>query len=197
MALCSAWFIALAGLVIGQTVRSEDLDREVTAIPVPGDVASKSGENLQQDVIRSPIPDAMSLQELGNLIAALAADAKMGMRGAQEIAVYRQAAPAVVLLKTKEGSGSGIVLQNGLIATNRHVVQGVGGVQIFFKPNDIPEGRQTMESRLGTVVAVDPTRDLALIRAESLPPNYRFLKISSENNFDVGTDVYAIGARAR
>jgi hypothetical protein len=37
---------------------------------------------------------------------------------AQEIAAYRQAALAVVLPKTQEGSGSGVVLQNGLILTN-------------------------------------------------------------------------------
>src|SRR5262252_6506645 len=43
-------------------------------------------------------------------------------RGSREIAIFRQAAPAVVLIKTKDGLGSGVVLQDGQIVTNRHVV---------------------------------------------------------------------------
>jgi S1-C subfamily serine protease len=50
------------------------------------------------------------------------------MRGAREVAIFRQAAPAVVLLKTKDGSGSGVILENGSVLTNRHVVEGIGAV---------------------------------------------------------------------
>jgi S1-C subfamily serine protease len=50
-----------------------------------------------------------------------------------------------------------------------------------------------METRSGVVKFVDPQRDLALIAPESLPPNYKSLKISARDDFDVGADVYAIG----
>jgi serine protease Do len=103
------------------------------------------------------------------------------------------AAPAVVLLKTSEGSGSGIILQNGSILTNRHVVEGVGAVQIFFKPDDLARGGSATGTRVGLVKSVDPQRDLALIAPESLPSNSKFLTISSRNDFEVGADVYAIG----
>jgi S1-C subfamily serine protease len=141
----------------------------------------------------SPLLDGMSFDTLKDLIKALLTEEKPPTRGAREIAIFRQAAPAVVLLKTKEASGSGIILQNELVLTNRHIVAGIGAVQIFFKPDHLNQGELGAETRLGRVKVVDPERDLALITAESLPVNYKSLKISSRDDFDVGTDVYAIG----
>jgi S1-C subfamily serine protease len=140
-----------------------------------------------------PLPEGMSLQTLGELIKGLASNNKTVTRGAQEIAIFRQAAPAVVLLKSKESSGSGVVLQNGLVLTNRHVVEGIGAVQIVFKPSDVSQDRQSMEARVGKVRFVDPRRDLAVVAPESLPPNYKFLKIAARDDYEVGADVYAIG----
>jgi hypothetical protein len=118
---------------------------------------------------------------------------KLVTRGAREIAIFRQAAPAVVLIKTKEASGSGIILQNGLVVTNRHVVEGVGAVQLFFKPDDLARNEVAIETRLGKVKVVDTQRDLALIAPESLPSNYKYLKVSARDEFEIGADVYAIG----
>jgi S1-C subfamily serine protease len=142
--------------------------------------------------ISSPLPEGASFQELGSVLKVFS-QPSTAMRGAQEIAAYRQAAPAVVLLKTKEGSGSGIVLQNGFILTNRHVVEGVGIVQIFFKPNEITQTGQSTEFRVGKVSFVDKKRDLALVAPETMPPNFRFLKIAARDDIEVGADVYAIG----
>jgi S1-C subfamily serine protease len=99
----------------------------------------------------------------------------------------------VVLLKTKERSGSGVVLEDGRVLTNRHVVEGIGAVSIFFKPNDLTDVRRAIETRPGKVQSVDRQRDLAIIAPESLPPNYKFLRIALYDDFEVGADVYAIG----
>ena len=123
----------------------------------------------------------------------MAAPNKMVFRGAQETAVYRNAAPAVVLLKTNDGFGSGVILENGLILTNRHVVEGVGAVEIFFKPTDVNENLSSAEMRIGRVKAVDAQRDLAVVSPEILSKTFKFLKITNQDNFDVGADVYAIG----
>jgi S1-C subfamily serine protease len=140
----------------------------------------------------TPVFDGMSFDTLTDLIQALVSQKKQpAMRGAREIAMF--AAPAVVLLKTQEVSGSGIILQNGWVLTNRHVVEGVGVVRIFFKPDDLARDESVTETRAGLVKFVDPGRDLAIIAPESLPPDYKFLRISSRNDFDVGADVYAIG----
>jgi hypothetical protein len=92
---------------------------------------------------KSPLPEGMSLQALGDLPNALATQNTSVMRGAQDISVFRQASPAVVLLKTKKASGSGVILQNGLILTNRHVVEGIGTVRIFLsRPAPFKRRRQ-------------------------------------------------------
>src|SRR4051794_684410 len=96
-----------------------------TTMPAPG----KAMTSDQAALDASPLPDGISFQAFGEMMITLA-QTPAPMRGAQEIAVYRQAAPAVVLLQTKKGSGSGVVLQNGQIVTNRHVVEGMGHVEI-------------------------------------------------------------------
>jgi hypothetical protein len=86
-----------------------------------------------------------------------------------------------------------VVLENGLVVTNRHVVEGVGFVEIFFKPTNLTQVASSIEVRSGRVKAVDPRRDLAVIAPDSLPPNFKFLKITTHDNYEVGADVYAIG----
>jgi S1-C subfamily serine protease len=186
--LCAAISIP----VLEPSARAQAVDVELTTVPSLGDpILSADGD--QRGIGDRPLPEGVSFSELADMIVALKADGAARRRGAQEIAIYRQAAPAVVLLKTKSGSGSGVVLQGGAIVTNRHVVEGVGRVQIFFKPDDLNQNFQSMESRIGTVTAVDPRRDLALITPESLPANYKFLRVTARTNFEVGSDVYAIG----
>jgi S1-C subfamily serine protease len=135
----------------------------------------------------------LSFDSLEKILGGLLKEQKTASRGPREIAIFRQAAPAVVLIKTSEASGSGIVLQSGSILTNRHVVEGVGNVQIFFKPDDQEKGVTQAQTRSGTVRFVDRQRDLAIIAPESLPNGFKFLKISAADKFDVGADVYAIG----
>ena len=115
------------------------------------------------------------------------------MRGPQEIGIYRRAAPAVVLLKTKEASGSGVVLDSGEILTNRHVVEGVGEVEIFFKPQASSQTTDGAEFKTGKIEFVDPRRDLALNSSLSLPTNFNSLKIAPRDDLEIGSDVYAIG----
>jgi S1-C subfamily serine protease len=171
---------------------AQAVDLELTQIPALGDAIASIGAD-EPGIGGQPLPEGVSFSDLADMIAAMKADGAARRRGAREIAIYRQAAPAVVLLRTTEASGSGIVLQGGVIVTNRHVVEGVGRVQIFFKPNDLSQDLESMESRIGTVTAVDPSRDLALITPESLPANYKFLRLTAHTNFEVGSDVYAIG----
>jgi S1-C subfamily serine protease len=163
-----------------------------TTLPVAGEALAAANAD-QVALAESPLPDGITFQAFGEVVSALA-HAPVPMRGAQEIAAYRQAAPAVVLLKTKEGLGSGVVLQSGLIVTNRHVVEGVGAVEIVFKPSDPVQSVQSLESRVGKVKFVDPGRDLALVESvNGMPANFKYLKIAARDDLEVGADVYAIG----
>jgi len=185
-----AVFITL--FISNSRVQAQAPDIAWKHFPTPGQ-AIEPRDSGASFLVENPSPEGMSLQALGDLLKGLAAQNTSVKRGAQDIAVFRQASPAVVLLKTKEGSGSGVILQNGLVLTNRHVVEGIGSVHIFFKPTAPIQERQTTEIRLGKVQAVDRSRDLAVIAADSLPSNSTFLKVASRDDLEVGADVYAIG----
>ena len=143
--------------------------------------------------VESPVLEGSSFAMLGDVIKGFAAPDGNVRRGAKEILIFRQSAPAVVLIKTKEGRGSGVILPSGRVLTNRHVVEGIGAVQLFFKPVELSNSRQTGEVRTGKVQFVDPKRDLAIIVPELLPSNYKSLRVAPRDDLDVGADVYAIG----
>ena len=114
-------------------------------------------------------------------------------RGAPDISLFRNVAPSVVLIWTKDGAlGSGSLLKDSTILTNRHVVGNDRQVTVIFKPSD-PSGKaKGDEVVLADVIKLDVQRDLALLRPASIPSR-RPLDISTEDSIDVGTDVAAIG----
>jgi S1-C subfamily serine protease len=170
----------------GQTLPQSTMQLTMPKTGAPSAAVDNDREQLRGD---NPIPNGISFEELGKVVESINRPSSR-MRGAQEIAAYRLAAPAVVLLLTKDESGSGVVLESGQILTNRHVVEGVGRVQAFFKSADQTPATEVRE---GQVKFVDPSRDLALIELVNPPSDMKFLKISGRDDIDVGTDVYAIG----
>jgi S1-C subfamily serine protease len=114
-------------------------------------------------------------------------------RGTQDVLLFRQIAPSVVLILSKDGLGSGSVLQNNVILTNFHVIDHNREVTVVFKPTD-PGGHANPDEVVkADVVKIDELRDLALVRPRSLPNRTVLpLEISSQD-IDVGADVRAIG----
>ena len=143
--------------------------------------------------IGAPMIDASAYVDL-NTAEALATkfkDAIPHTRSAQDTALFCQVAPSVVLILTKDASGSGSLLQDNTILTSLHVVDHNLEAKVVFKPAD-PSGRaNTDEVVPGDVVKVDVQRDLALIRPRSFPKR-RPLEIYP-GNIEVGADVLAIG----
>jgi len=117
---------------------------------------------------------------------------------AQVMAVYAQAAPAVVNITTRsiaydifmqpipqEGTGSGFLYDDqGHIVTNYHVVENAESVVVT-----LADGR----SFPAEIVGVDPSSDLAVIRipAEDLPAP---LPLADSSQLRVGQFVIAIGS---
>src|SRR5258708_23133431 len=135
----------LSGLLaFGASVEAQVQDLAWTTPPTLGEAIKSDGAS-QAELAGNPLPEGMSFQAVGDLIKTPASQNKRVLRGAREIGIYRQAAPAVVLLKTKDGRGSGVVLENGLVVTNRHVVEGVGFVEMFFKPTDLTQVTSSIE----------------------------------------------------
>ncbi len=152
-------------------------------------------EGIPNDVL--PPSDAPSVDELsapliGQALVSLFKDSVPRTRGAPDISLFRNNSPAVVLILTTDGLGSGTLLKNNTILTNRHVVGNEHQVTVVFKPSD-PSGKPKNDEVVqADVIKLDSQRDLALLRPASIPSR-RPLDISAEDSIDVGTDVAAIG----
>jgi S1-C subfamily serine protease len=115
-------------------------------------------------------------------------------RNSRDIAVYRDAAPAVVLVVINEGFGSGTLLEDKTILTNWHVVKGYRQVNVMFKPADPFKLPSNDDMTAAQVIKTDAVHDLALLRPKTLPSRpIKPIKIAAQDIIEVGADVRAIG----
>ena len=83
----------------------------------------------------------------------------------------------------RKGSGSGVVIrQDGYIVTNNHVVNGADKIEVVFHDN---------KSFEATVVGVDPSTDLALLKIEA--KDLQTIKIGNSDELRLGEWVLAVG----
>jgi S1-C subfamily serine protease len=106
------------------------------------------------------------------------------------IEIYAQANPAVVTIYGLNTLGSGMILKSeGLVLTNRHVVQNTAAV-VVKTINGI--------SYNGQVIDLDLQHDLALIRLQNPQQTTKLtlpiVKLSSQPTLKSGDVVYAIGS---
>jgi S1-C subfamily serine protease len=108
--------------------------------------------------------------------------------------IYSTFARSVVLVITKEGLGSGVLInRTGDILTNWHVVRKQPEVIVVVKP--LKEGSELQEGDgiRARVVKVDDVADLALLRPDKVPTLFRPLVLGYTKDARVGADVHAIG----
>lgn len=114
-------------------------------------------------------------------------------RGAKDIEVYRRAAPAVVLVATSDGVGSGAVLdREGHVLTNWHVAGDNPEVVVVFKPRDSAEIKKELAFR-ARVEKADSVSDLALLKIVAPTSTLSTLSLGNAATLAVGQDVHAIG----
>lgn len=113
--------------------------------------------------------------------------------------VYARSVRSVVYIECqkpgkKVGTGTGsIIMENGLILTNAHVIEGSDRCFAVLKPEGtVSIGKDTPILALH-VRAVDPTKDLALVSLVSPPAGLKPLPIGSLKDVEVGQTVHAIG----
>ncbi|MEW4567706.1 trypsin-like peptidase domain-containing protein [Tautonia sp. JC769] len=83
------------------------------------------------------------------------------------------------------GSGSGFVINNqGHILTNHHVVEGAEVVQVGLFDGSVLDAR---------VVGVDPSNDVAVLRAIAPPVSLIPIALGESRNLKVGQKVLAVG----
>jgi S1-C subfamily serine protease len=138
--------------------------------------------------------DDFPAAQLGSFAQRPFAESPQLSRSAKDAQIYRATSPAVVLIVTKEGLGSGSLLDAaGNILTNRHVVRGYKTVAVIFKPT--VEGKEPGrdEIKRGEVVKYDEIADLALVKASQVPVGRTPIQLGDISEIAVGMDVHAIG----
>ena len=112
--------------------------------------------------------------------------------------IYRQTAPAVVNITTQilrrdffwgvipeSGAGSGFLWDDqGHIVTNYHVIEDAHTIDVSFGPGLVTPAE---------IVGVDPSNDLAVLKANEVPPNISPLPLGDSDALNVGKLAIAIG----
>ncbi len=178
-----------------------------TAYAADDTVVPKLPESGQAQTVTAPQPDATGLANIkglatssGQKLKAFPKAESPTTRGAAEATIYQRISPAVVMIVTQEGLGSGsIISADGTILTNRHVVGTAKRVGVIFKPATEGEDvRQLMKDKdqivIADVVKVDAARDLAIIKVPKMPDHAPDpIKLAAFESVKIGDDAHAIG----
>ena len=116
--------------------------------------------------------------------------------GADAAAIFRQAAPSVVLVYALDSAGeeiaqgSGVVVGENYVATNCHVLESAWSVKVGQTETD--ETFSMSASRART----DEERDLCLLFVADLakPPAAQPAQMAGARGLEIGAEVFAIGA---
>jgi Trypsin-like peptidase domain len=159
-----------------------------STLSTKGHEAPLEGYDLSQSANELPT------DKLSDIASRPSSDAGGSTRSAKDAQIYRAASPAVVLIATKDGLGSGTLLDtSGNILTNFHVVRGYETVGVVFKPSI--EGKQpgADEVKRGQVIKYDEIADLAIVHASEVPYGRTPVRLAESGEIAVGMDVHAIG----
>lgn len=103
-------------------------------------------------------------------------------------ALLESVGPAVVSVRSAEGryggTGTGVVLDDGLVLTNAHVVGLATSAEVVFTGG---------VSRPARLVGSFPSEDVAVLQVDQLPPGVRTARLGSSEQLRVGDPVVAIG----
>jgi len=110
-------------------------------------------------------------------------------------AIYQKSIEKVVLIApiSQQSIGTGVIIdKNGTILTNWHIVGDNKLVWVAFNnPNAITkEDYKSTDWKIGEVVAIDPTRDLALINIDFIEAEP--FEFGKANELRIGQEVYSI-----
>ena len=155
---------------------------------------STSAEEGMADFNSVTVPDLALLQRLSPIFRNLEKNLILEhTRGQKEQRIFREAAPAVVMVVTNDGMGSGIVIDGaGYVLTNHHVVASYSTVAIIFRPQNGEELIKNLAWK-ATVEKIDEIADLALLKIENPPPTLQILKLGNSKALEVGMNVHSIG----
>ncbi len=134
------------------------------------------------------------------------AAAAMSSDESSTVQVYRQTAPAVANIVTRnveynffmqpvavEGAGSGFVIDaQGHILTNFHVVEGAESIEVALGPA-VEERGKGARRYTAKFIGADPRNDIALIKIDPQGQKLKALALGDSSTLQVGQRVLAIG----
>ncbi len=156
-------------------------------------VARRAGRRCWPSAAGSPPACSCSAATTATTLEALPAALQQSRSDRQQGqtragAIYAQASPAVVSIRTDTGQGTGFLIDdNGTIVTNYHVTDGASHVVVKFG--------QDGAAIDGDVLGTDESSDLAVVSIESnrIPRGVRPLAFADSRNVQVGDFAVAIG----
>jgi len=139
-------------------------------------------------------PDVGLLKQIASILPKLRKHLILEQtRGAREVSLYRETAPAVVLVVTDDGFGSGTIIDDDAhVLTNWHVVEGYSQVYVAFKPQNGEDLKKELV-RLATVERIDKVSDLALLKIVRPIRPFSTIALGDSSTVEIGQDVFAIG----
>jgi S1-C subfamily serine protease len=177
---------------VGGTVPETPLAMEEQGAPLGKDGAGAESK-FSAETLRD-LGGRLPVSALSRITQQPVVEVTAQARGAADAQIYRSVSPAVVLIATNDGLGSGsLISSSGEILTNWHVVMGYSDVGVVFKPADEGQPPTKDDVVTGHVVKYDEVADLALVLVANPPKGASFLKLGDSSEISVGLDVHAIG----
>ncbi len=152
--------------------------RNTTILP-RGHGGGKALKPLKEKTIASKAPFALAL-------AILLSPAAVQAKSATE--VFELASPSVVVVKSRDAGGqkrslgSGVILDDGVVVTNCHVVQEADSIKVFYRESKYP----------AALLYTDWERDVCSLAVPGLKG--QAARKGETSHVKVGEKVYAIGA---
>jgi S1-C subfamily serine protease len=194
--LLSMFFILSSGshTALGQEVRQfssfgnpKTLDRLNNK---PGAVSIK----LDPDIAFEITNDTLHSEKSSSILNSLKPDTGVNSRGVRDAALFKNISPSVVLILTKDGTGSGTIIgSDGLILTNYHVVGNNSEVGVVLKPPADTQKISKADLVRAKVIKIDQVTDLALVKLPQAPFGRAPVKLADESEISIGMDAHAIG----
>jgi S1-C subfamily serine protease len=105
-------------------------------------------------------------------------------RPAEWTEIVAHTRPAVVVIQTDEGLGSGFIIKpDGIIVTNNHVIADAKQVAVKFPSGEVYKNVYLLSS--------DPVKDLAFLKIEAV--DLPTIPLGNSNNVQVGDEVILVG----
>ena len=189
--LCSAGVVSAEYVTLKSGV--------VITAPVLKDDGESVILDLGHDVLRVPRGQVLSVRSEDTPEAPSVADSGTHLYGVSDserlttTEASRRCAPAIVVVKTPGGLGSGFFVNtNGYLLTNFHVIKGQKHISVTRFSRE-PDRLKRVVHEDVEIVAVAPFHDLAVLRVTDLDADLTPVSFAAHDRISVGEPVFAIG----